>query len=64
MCFSHSARGINSRGARAPYDGAVISVNSREILMISRVDTVGGSVTMSMNFTLCGRSRKTILETE
>ena len=37
---------------------------TREILMTSRVDTLGGSVTMSMNFTLCGRSRKIILVTE
>ena len=57
-------RGTNSRCARAPYDRAMISVNSREMLVISRVDTLGGSVTMSMNFTLYGRSRKTILETE
>ena len=32
--------------------------------MTSRLDTFGGSVTMSLNFTLCGRSRKIILVTE
>ena len=62
--FSHPGRGTNSIGARAPHDRAVTYVNSREILMIPRLDTLGGSATMSMNFTLCGRSRKIILVTE
>ena len=51
-------------GARAKYVRGVVYLMSRDTLMILRVDTLRGSVTKTMNFTLSGFSRKNILETE
>ena len=53
-----------SRGACAAHIRGIASVTLRDTLMISRVDTLHGSVTMIMNRALCGISRKNILDTE
>ena len=53
-----------SSGACDAHIRGIASVTSQDTLMISRVDTFNGSVTMIMNRTLCGISRKNMLDTD